>query len=168
MFVPFNWLKDYVEFNYSAHELAEKLTMAGLEVETVIQHGEGISGVVIGEIRSVKPHPDADRLVLCEVDVGDQVLQIVCGATNMASGDKVPTALHGATLPGGVRIRKGKIRGVTSEGMLCSEKELQLGDDASRIMILSSHLEAGTDVNTALALDEPILDVQIMPNRGDW
>ncbi len=100
--------------------------------------------------------------------MGDQVLQIVCGATNMASGDKVPTALHGATLPGGVRIRKGKIRGVTSEGMLCSEKELQLGDDASRIMILSSHLEAGTDVNTALALDEPILDVQIMPNRGDW
>jgi phenylalanyl-tRNA synthetase beta chain len=168
MLVPYNWLKDYVDFDYSADELAEKLTMAGLEVETVVKHDEGISGVVVGEIRSVKPHPSADRLVLCDVDVGGQVLEIVCGATNMKAGDKVPVAIHGATLPGGVRIRKGKIRGVTSEGMLCSEIELRLGEDADGIMVLPSHLEEGTDLNVALALEEPILDVQVMPNRGDW
>jgi len=168
MLVPYNWLKDYVHFDYSADELAEKLTMAGIEVETVIQHGEGISGVVVGDILSVKQHPNADRLVLCDVDVGGHALEIVCGADNMKPGDKAPLAVHGATLPGGVRVRKSKIRGVTSNGMLCSEAELQLGEDEEGIMILPSHLEVGADLNTALALDEPILDVQVMPNRGDW
>jgi phenylalanyl-tRNA synthetase beta chain len=168
MLVPYNWLKDYVDFDYSADELAEKLTMAGLEVETVVKHGEEISGVVVGHVRRVKPHPNASRLVLCDVDVGGQVLEIVCGATNMKAGDKVPVAIHGATLPGGVTIRKGKIRGVTSQGMLCSEIELKLGEDADGIMILPSQLDVGTDLNAALALDEPILDVQVMPNRGDW
>ncbi len=168
MLVPYNWLKDYVDFDYSADELAEKLTMAGLEVETVVKHGEEISGVVVGDVRSVRPHPNADRLVLCDVDVGGQVLEIVCGADNMKAGDKVPVAIHGATLPGDVKIRKGKIRGVTSQGMLCSEIELKLGDDAEGIMILPSQLDVGTDLNAALALDEPILDVQVMPNRGDW
>jgi len=136
MLLPYNWLKEYVEFEFSADQLAEKLTMAGLEVETIIRRGKDISSVVVGAIDSVKPHPNADRLVLCQVDVGDKSLQIVCGATNMAAGDKVPVALHGATLPGGVRIRKGSIRGVASEGMLCSAKELELLILASICQIL--------------------------------
>ena len=168
MLVPYNWLKELVEFDYSADELAEKLTMAGLEVETIVRRGKQGSGVIVGAIESVEPHPNADRLVLCKVDAGDQMLNIVCGATNMAPGDKVPVALHGATLPGGVRIKKGKIRGAESEGMLCSAKELELGEDADGIMILPARLEVGADLSSALGLDEPILDVQVTPNRCDW
>jgi len=168
MLVPYNWLKELVEFDYSPDELAEKLTMAGLEVETIVRREKEISGVVVGAIESIEPHPNADRLVLCKVDAGDQMLNIVCGAANMAPGDKVPVAPHGATLPGGVRIKKGKIRGADSEGMLCSAKELELGEDASGIMILPARLEAGDDLNRALGLDEPILDVQVTPNRCDW
>ena len=168
MLVPLQWLKEYVEFDFSPAELAEKLTMAGLEVETVLKRATVLSGVVVGAVRSVNPHPNADRLVLCDVDVGGQTLQIVCGASNMAPGDKVPTALHGAVLPGGVHIKRGKIRGTTSEGMMCSSKELELGDDASGIMILPSHLEVGANLNVALGLDEPILDITITPNRCDW
>jgi phenylalanyl-tRNA synthetase beta chain len=168
MLVPYNWLKELVDFDYSADELAEKLTMAGLEVETVVRRAKEVSGVIVGSIESVEPHPNADRLVLCKVDAGDQTLDIVCGATNMTPGDKIPVALHGATLPGGVRIKKGKIRGAATEGMLCSAKELELGEDASGIMILPAGLEVGADLNRALGLDEPILDVQVTPNRCDW
>jgi len=168
MLVPFDWLKEYVDFDLSPDQLAERLTMAGLEVETIIQRGKDISSVVVGVIESVAPHPNADRLALCRVGVGDRTLQIVCGATNMRPGDKVPVALDGATLPGGVRIKAGRIREAISEGMLCSAKELGLGEDASGILILPAHLEAGTNLNPALGLDEPVLDVQVTPNRCDW
>jgi len=168
MLVPYDWLKEYVDFDLSADQLAEKITMVGLEVETIIRRGKDTSGVVVGLIESVAPHPNADRLVLCRVHVGNRTLQIVCGATNMKPGDKVPVALHGATLPGGVRIKAGRIREAPSDGMLCSAKELELGEDASGILILPAHLAVGTDLNRALGLDEPVLDVQVTPNRCDW
>jgi len=167
MKVSLNWIKDYVEIRMELKELINLLTMAGLEVEEVTSVGEGLDKVVVAEIRSIQKHPNADRLSLVEAQTHQEVFSIVCGATNIREGQKVPLALVGARLPNGIEIKKSKIRGVTSMGMLCSETELALSQDASGIMILPPDVPLGTDLGEALGLKDSILDISITPNRPD-
>ena len=127
MQVSINWLKDYVNINCTADELAEKFTMAGIPVENVIRAGEGLEKVVTGRIEELTAHPDSDHLLVCQMNIGgDELLQIVTGAPNVKQGQVVPVALVGAHLPNGQKISKGKLRGVASNGMLCSADELKL------------------------------------------
>jgi phenylalanyl-tRNA synthetase beta chain len=167
MKVSLNWLRDYVEIRMGLKELVNLLTMAGLEVEEATSVGEGFEKVVVAEILSIRKHPNADRLSLVEVKTHQETFSIVCGATNIKEGQKVPLALVGAQLPNGIEIKRSKIRGVTSIGMLCSEIELALGQDASGIMILPSHVPLGADLAEALGLKDTILDISITPNRPD-
>ena len=167
MKVSLNWLKDYVEIRMGLKELVNLLTMAGLEVEEAISMGGGLEKVVVAEIRSIRKHPNADRLSLVEVKTPQETFSIVCGATNIREGQKVPLALIGARLPNGIEIKRSKIRGVPSEGMLCSEIELALGQDASGIMILPTHVPVGVDLGEAMGLKDTILDIGITPNRPD-
>src|SRR5690242_6324860 len=162
------WLRTLVDPPIGSAELAERLTMAGLEVEERTTAAPPFTGVVVGRVLAVARHPNADRLTVCEVDVGKgKPLSIVCGAPNAAPGITVPCALPGATLPGGMAIRKTAMRGVDSEGMLCSAAELGLSDDASGLAILDPKLEAGCDVRRALDLDDAILTLKLTPNRAD-
>jgi phenylalanyl-tRNA synthetase beta chain len=167
MKVSLNWLKDFVEIPMALKELVNLLTMAGLEVEEAAPVGQGFEKVVVAQIQSIRKHPNADRLSLVEAKTDQETFSIVCGATNIREGQKVPLALVGARLPSGIEIKRSKIRGVGSEGMLCSEIELGLGQDASGIMILSPRLPLGTDLGEALGLKDTILDVSITPNRPD-
>jgi phenylalanyl-tRNA synthetase beta chain len=167
MKVSLNWIKDFVEIRIGLKELINLLTMAGLEVEEAVSVGEGFEKVVVAEIQSVRRHPNADRLSLVEVKTQQQNFSIVCGATNIKGGQKVPLALVGARLPNGIEIKKSKIRGVPSEGMLCSETELGLGKDASGILILPPHVPLGVDLGEALGLKDTLLDISITPNRPD-
>ena len=143
MKVSLNWLKDYVEIRMDLKELIHLLTMAGLEVEEATSMGEGFEKVIVAEIHSIRKHPNADRLSLVEAKTHQETFSIVCGATNIREGQKVPLALVGARLPNGIEIKRSKIRGVPSEGMLCSEIELALGQDASGIMILPPSCPSG-------------------------
>ena len=136
MKITCNWLKDYVDYSWDWPELVERLTMAGLEYEGVDDLGKRLDGVVVGRVEACRPHENADRLTVCEVDVGSAVNTIVCGAPNVAAGQTVAVALPGCTLPGGLVIKKAKIRGVESHGMICAEDELGLGDDHDGIMVL--------------------------------
>ena len=144
MKITYNWLAQYVDFDWPPEELSERLTMLGLEVEKLERVGGGYEGVVAAEVLSREPHPNADRLSLCRVSDGKGERQIVCGATNFKPGDKVPLILPGNALPtssGSGKpsvIKAGKIRGVVSEGMLCSGKELGVSEDADGLMILDS------------------------------
>ena len=167
MKVNLNWLKDYVDIQTQVKDLAHLLTMAGLEVEGVHSVGAGLEQVVVAEIVSVRKHPNADRLILVETKTGRGTLPIVCGATNIRAGQRVPLALVGARLPNGVEIKKSKIRGETSEGMLCSEIELALGQDASGIMILPPETPLGMSLGEALEIKDTVLDISITPNRPD-
>jgi phenylalanyl-tRNA synthetase beta chain len=167
MKVSLNWLKDYVEIRIGLKDLINLLTMAGLEVEEAISMGGGLEKVMVAEIRSIRKHPNADRLSLVEVKTHQETFSIVCGATNIREGQKVPLALVGARLPNGVEIKKSKIRGIPSEGMLCSEIELALGQNASGIMILPTHVPLGADLGEAMGLKDTILDISITPNRPD-
>ncbi len=129
MRVSLNWLKEYVNVEASPEDLAHQFTMLGLEIEKIESPGAEIEGVVIGQILEIAQHPDADKIVVCKTDTGGpEPLQICCGAKNMKVGDKVPTAVVGASLPGGFKIGGRKMRGVESQGMMCSTKELNLGD----------------------------------------
>ena len=167
MKVSLNWLKDYVNIQMEMKELAHLLTMAGLEVEGVHSVGEGLEHVIVAEIVSVRKHPNADRLTLVEAKTGRGTVPIVCGATNIQAGQKVPLALVGARLPNGVVIKKSKIRGETSEGMLCSEIELALGRDASGILILPPEAPLGVNLGEALQVSDTVLDISVTPNRPD-
>jgi phenylalanyl-tRNA synthetase beta chain len=167
MLVSLRWLRDYVDIQLSPAELVDRLTMSGLEVEAVHETGPVFSGVVTAKILSVKPHPGAEKCVLCDVATGDTTYPIVCGAGNIRSGDMVPLAKVGATIPGGYTIKSSRIRGETSEGMLCSEQELGIGDDASGIMILSKNLSPGQDLAEVLDLKDTVFDIGITPNRSD-
>jgi phenylalanyl-tRNA synthetase beta chain len=167
MKVSLNWLKDYVDIRMDWKELIHLLTMAGLEVEGVTSVGEGLEKVVVAEILSIRRHPNADRLSLVEAKTHQDTFSVVCGATNIKEGQKVPLALVGARLPNGIEIKRSKIRGVLSEGMLCSEIELALGQEASGIMILPPPLPLGTGLGEALGLKDTILDLSITPNRPD-
>lgn len=167
MKVSLNWLRDYVEIPMEVSELANLLTMAGLEVEQVHQIAAGFEKIVVAEIRSIQKHPNADRLSLVEVVTESNKFSVVCGATNIAEGQKVPLALVGAKLPNGMEIKQSKIRGVISEGMLCSEAELGLGNDASGIMILPGPLKLGENLADALGLADTVLEISVTPNRSD-
>jgi len=162
------WLRTMANPPLPTAALCDVLTMAGLEVEACERAAPAFSGVVVARIVAVAPHPDADRLRLCTVDAGaGRKLSIVCGAPNAAAGMTVPCALVGAELPGGLAIRRAKVRGVDSEGMLCSAKELGLAEDASGLMALPGDLAPGTDLRAALALDDALITLKLTPNRAD-
>ncbi len=162
-----NWLREFVDLPKNPEEIASLLTRAGVETENIETRGAKIDKVVVSQITASSRHPNADRLTVCEVDDGSGTKrQIVCGATNYKVGDKVPLALPGAKLPNGTEIRETKLRGVESEGMLCSPIELGLGEDASGLLILSAEAKIGAPVSDLFPSDT-IFDVEITPNRGD-
>ncbi|MGR9088393.1 MAG: phenylalanine--tRNA ligase subunit beta [Gammaproteobacteria bacterium] len=162
------WLREYVNPAISTDELVAQLTMAGLEVDSVTPAAASFSGVVVGEVLAMEQHPDADRLRVCQVEVGQETpLQIVCGASNVRPGLKIPAALIGAELPGDFKIKKSRLRGVESYGMLCSEKELGLAVDAEGLMELASDAPVGVDIRSYLSLNDSIIEVDLTPNRAD-
>jgi phenylalanyl-tRNA synthetase beta chain len=162
-----NWLREFVDLPKNPEDIAELLTRAGIETKNIETRGANIDKVLVSQITASSRHPNADRLTVCEVDDGSSTKrQIVCGATNYKVGDKVPLALPGAKLPNGTEIRKSKLRGVDSEGMLCSPIELGLGEDASGLLILSPDVKVGAPIADLFPADT-ILDVEITPNRGD-
>ncbi|HJV44408.1 MAG TPA: phenylalanine--tRNA ligase subunit beta [Bacillota bacterium] len=175
MKVSYNWLKDYIDLaDIPPAELAEKLTRSGVEVESVEARNKGVTGIVIGYVVAREKHPDADKLNVCQVDVGsEEKLQIVCGAPNVAAGQKVVVSVVGATLPGGLKIKKAKLRGVESQGMICSAKELGMNDkllpkdQQEGIMVLSADAPVGQDAIFYLGLDDTILELGLTPNRSD-
>jgi phenylalanyl-tRNA synthetase beta chain len=167
MLVSLKWLKDYVDIEIRAEELAHKLTMVGLEVEDIKTIGPKFSGVIVTKILSVKPHPSADRLFVCDVSDGAETYKIVCGAKNIAPGNIVPLAKIGAVIPGGYTIKSSVLRGEKSDGMLCSETELEIGDDESGIMQLPADLTLSTPLEIALNIKDTVLDVNVTPNRSD-
>ncbi len=167
MRVTYSWLKEHVRLAPPA-QLAKQLTLAGLEVESITPVAPPFSGVVVGEVVASARHPDAEKLSLCEVTTDrTNRLQIVCGAKNVRAGLKVAVATVGASLPNDVIIKRAKLRGVESNGMLCSARELGLGDEHDGIMELPSALKLGEDLRTALDLDDVALEVNATPNRGD-
>src|SRR5213594_4480131 len=162
-----NWLREFVDLPKNPEEIADILTRAGVETENIETRGAKIGNVIVSQITASSRHPDADRLTVCEVDDGGGTKrQIVCGATNYKVGDKIPLALPGAKLPNGTEIRKNKLRGVESDGMLCSAIELGLGSDAAGLLILSPEAKIGAPIGDLFPADT-ILDVEITPNRGD-
>ena len=168
MNVSIKWLKEYVDFDLSPEVLAERLLMLGMEIESIKQLGEGLDRVVVGRINTVEKHPQADKLVLCNVDVGSVTdAQIVCGAPNAREGLVAPVALVGAQLPNGLTIKRAKIRGEESQGMLCSEQELAISDEASGLMELPDDTQIGVPIVEALGLDDVVLELEITPNRPD-
>jgi phenylalanyl-tRNA synthetase beta chain len=166
--ITYTWMQEFVPLTATPAQLAEQLTLAGLEVESVSAVAAPFTGVVVGEVLESKRHPDADKLSLCEVTTdGTNRLQIVCGARNVRAGLKVAVAMVGARLPGDVRIQRTKIRGVESNGMLCSARELGLGEERDGILELPEALPLNLDLRAALALDDSVLEVNATPNRGD-
>jgi len=162
-----NWLREFVDLPKHPEEIADLLTRAGIEIKRIEKRGANVENVVVSQIKASSRHPNADRLSVCEVDDGSGTRhQIVCGATNYKVGDKVLLALPGAKLPSGIEIRKSELRGVESEGMLCSPIELGLGEDASGLLILSTDAKVGAPIADLFPADT-ILDVEITPNRGD-
>ena len=162
------WLRQWVPTRMDSHALAERLTMAGLGVEALLPVAPALEHVVVGEILSVEPHPAADRLRVCRVSIGKRTtLKIVCGAANAAAGLKVPVALPGAVLPGDKRIERSEIRGVASDGMLCSAKELGIEDATEGLLILDADATPGADLVGALGLDDHQLEFDLTPNRAD-
>ncbi|VAX13640.1 Phenylalanyl-tRNA synthetase beta chain [hydrothermal vent metagenome] len=162
------WLREWVNPDIDTDTLAHQLTMAGLEVEAVEPVAAEFEKIVVGEVLSVEAHPDADKLRVCKVDVGDdEPLGIVCGAANVRAGLKVPAALVGAKLPGGLKIKKSKLRGVPSHGMLCSEQELGLVEQADGLMELPPDAPVGIDIREYLKLDDVSIELGLTPNRGD-
>ena len=162
----FSWLNSYFKNALDIQQLEQDLTMAGLEVESVHHLAENLEHIVVGEIIAIEKHPDADKLNVCQVDVGTENLQIVCGAPNARSGIKVPCALIGAKFPE-FTIKKAKLRGVESHGMLCSAKELNLSDAAEGLLELDVKLTNGMGIVEALHLDDAIIEVSLTPNRAD-
>ena len=168
MNVSIKWLKEYVDFDLSPEALSERLLMLGMEIESIKQLGEGLDRVVVGRINTVDKHPQADKLVLCNVDVGSGAdAQVVCGAPNAREGLVAPVALVGAQLPNGLTIKRAKIRGEESQGMLCSEQELAISDEASGLMELPDETQIGAPIVEALGLDDVVLELEITPNRPD-
>ncbi len=167
MRVNVEWLRDWVSIDLEPNKLAERLTVAGLEVDSVEAAAPDFEGVVVAEITAVEPHPNADRLVVCQVNDGQEQHTVVCGAPNATSGLRAPFAPVGALLPDGVKIRRAKLRGVTSNGMLCSGQDLGLSDESDGLLELSPDAPLGQSVRDFLQLDDAILDIDLTPNRGD-
>lgn len=167
MIVTYNWLKEFVDFDLDSDQLSHQLTMAGLEVDFMEKLGASLDSVIVAKLDSVEPHPEADRLTLCQVNTGSDVIPVVCGATNHKSGDLIALAQVGSVLPGDFKIKKSKIRGAESRGMLCSEKELGLAEEAEGILILPQDLVLGTPVFNALGLKDVRYEIGLTPNRAD-
>jgi len=166
--ITHHWMREFVPLELTPAALAQRLTLAGLEVEAVTPVAPPFSGVVVGEVLGVCRHPNAEKLSLCEVTTdGSNRLQIVCGAPNVRGGLKVAVAMVGAQLPGGITIKRATLRGVESNGMLCSARELGLGQEQDGIMELAAGLTLGVDVREALDLNDTALEVNATPNRGD-
>ena len=162
------WLREWVSPNVTTTQLAAQLTMAGLEVDSVTPVAGAFANVVVGEVLSVEPHPNAEKLKVCKVNVGESApLQIVCGAANVAAGLRVPCARIGAELPGGMKIKQATLRGVESSGMLCSAKELGMAESADGLMILPSDAAAGADIRRVLECDDVSIELGLTPNRSD-
>ena len=177
MLISYNWLKDYIELSESPQEIAEILTLLGLEVENIEKYESvkgKLEGIVVGEVLKKEKHPNADKLSICQVNVGAETLQIICGAPNVQEGQKVPVALVGTTIfPGNneknaFKLKKAKIRGVTSYGMICSEYELGLGEDQSGILVLNTDAKPGTPLNQIYKIyEDTIFEIGLTPNRTD-
>jgi phenylalanyl-tRNA synthetase beta chain len=167
--ISLNWLKDYIDLSgITTAELADKLTMSGLEVEDVIDQNEIYKNFIVGYVKEKKKHPNADKLSLCTVSTGEESYQVICGAPNVDTGQKVVFAPIGTIIPkGNFKISKAKIRGVESYGMICSEAELELSEDHSGIKVLSNGVKEGTPITEALELNDVIFEIGITPNRPD-
>ena len=162
------WLKEFVAVKADAAELADRLSFAGIEVATTMPAIPAFAMVVVGRVESLAPHPSADKLKVCQVEIGKgPLLQIVCGAPNVRAGMKAPVILPGGTLPDGSVIKQAALRGVESSGMLCSAKELGLSEEASGLMALPDDAPLGTDLREYLGGDDSIIEIEITPNRGD-
>jgi phenylalanyl-tRNA synthetase beta chain len=167
MRAPLSWLQEFAPIEAPVGDVTDALNQLGLEVEAIEEPGRDINGVIVARILDVVPHPDADRIRLADIEFGDGQLRVVCGAPNIEAGMVVPFARVGAVLPGDFKIERRKIRGVVSEGMLCSARELGLGDDHSGIIELPADAPLGQDVREVLGLDEVVFDLSITPNRPD-
>jgi phenylalanyl-tRNA synthetase beta chain len=161
------WLRGWVSPQVSRDELVARLSMAGLEVDSVTSAAGVFSGVIVGEVLSTEQHPDADKLRVCQVSNGSETFQVVCGAPNVRPGLKIPFAMIGAELPGDFKIKKAKLRGVESNGMLCSQSELQVGEGNDGLMELPADAPVGEDFRVYLELDDASIEVDLTPNRGD-
>ena len=165
---PLSWLEEWVDPELEPEKLAERLTAAGLEVDSVASEGGGLEGICVAEVIEASPHPNADRLSLCRVDPGNgEIIDVVCGAPNVRQGLKTPLAVPGTKLPNGAKLRKSKIRGVVSNGMLCSAEELGLGSESDGILELPDDASVGAPLDDYLGLPDSVFDVDITPNRGD-
>ncbi len=174
MLVPIKWLNQYVRVDdLSPRELEDKLIMSGSNTENITILGDKVEKVVVSKITKIEPHPDADKLVICQTDIGEKEIQIVTGAKNMQVGDYVPVALHGSVLADGTKIKKGKLRGQLSEGMFCSYAELGFNDSVipknmqAGLMILKGDYQLGEDIFKATNLDDAVIEFEITPNRPD-
>ncbi len=161
------WLREWVNPALSTEELAHQITMAGLEVDAIEAVAGDFSGVIVAEITAAEQHPDADKLRVCQVSSGSATFQVVCGAPNARAGIKIPFAMIGAELPGEFKIKQAKLRGVESQGMLCSASELQISDDNSGLMELAADAPVGQDIRVYLSLDDASIEIGLTPNRGD-
>jgi len=163
-----SWLKEHLDTTASLEEIRERLTMLGLEVEGITNAAETLKGFVVGYVVEAKQHPNADRLRVCMVDTGSGVVQVVCGAPNARTGMKGIFAPTGSYIPGtDLHLKASKIRCEDSNGMLCSSRELQLGDDHSGIIDLPAEAKTGASAAEALGLDDPVIEIKVTPNRGD-
>ncbi|MEW6752647.1 MAG: phenylalanine--tRNA ligase subunit beta [Candidatus Latescibacterota bacterium] len=167
MKITYRWLQEHVDVPWDWHELVERLTMAGLALEGAEDLGGALQGVVVGRVLERQPHPHADRLSVCRVDVGSEEITVVCGAPNVAAGQKVAVALPDALLPGPLTLQRATIRGVASAGMICAEDELGIGRDHSGILVLDAAAPVGQPLATQLGLDDVVLDFEVTPNRPD-
>ena len=162
------WLREWVDPPIATADLVAQLSMSGLEVDAVEPAAPAFSGVVVGHVQAVEAHPDAAKLRVCTVDVGaDDPLQIICGARNVAAGMRVPVATVGARLPGDFKIKKAKLRGIESFGMICSAAELGLAESSDGIMALPAAAPVGEDLRAFLALDDTCIELDLTPDRGD-
>ena len=174
MLVSINWLKDYADIQVPVDEFCDRMILSGSNIETVEPYGTKFSKIVVGRILKIEQHPDADRLVVCTLDVGEEEpIQVVTGAKNVFEGAVVPVIRHGGKLPDGTVIKKGKLRGVMSNGMLCSAAEMGYEDKVINtlikdgIWILDDSFVPGTDIAEALELKDHVVDFEITPNRPD-
>ena len=168
MKVSLKWLSDYVEVPSDIKAFCDKLDLTGTGVEGVDKLGAAFDGVVVGYVETCEDHPDSDHMHVVKVNVGgDEPIQIVCGAPNIAAGIKVPVATIGAVLPGDFKIKKSKLRGVTSMGMCCSKRELGMGTDHEGIWVLPEDALIGQSIADFMGLTDTVLDLEITPNRPD-
>ncbi|OGF48551.1 MAG: phenylalanine--tRNA ligase subunit beta [Candidatus Firestonebacteria bacterium RIFOXYA2_FULL_40_8] len=168
MKITYNWLKEFIDTGLTPEELHKKFFTLGIGVETFEPLYHEVTKVIIAKLLKVEKHPNADKLTLCEVDTGTEVLSIVCGAKNHKAGDKIAVAVNGATLPGGLKISKVNLRGVESNGMICSEKELGLADSSAGVMILPPDAPVGKDFKETYGMNDWLYEIEVMPNKPEY